>query len=177
MKTERQKLDDVLHTRGELPFLRTPYNYDRDAASNESGLKCADASRTKQAPAEEVDINQIVARFIKTGQMPTDLRTPLNGDFTNLPDYQTALNMVREGQEAFNAMPVEVRTRFHNDPAEFIDFISNDDNRAEAEKWGLALPRKAAGAVDAETGEILPGDPAKPKDTPSTPPKGGKADK
>ena len=41
------------------PFLRTPYNYDTVAASNESGLGCEDPTLTQQQFAEESDINTI----------------------------------------------------------------------------------------------------------------------
>lgn len=55
------------------PFLRTPYNYDMNAAGDESGLRCEDATRAQQQFKEESDINTIVARFGLTGEMPDNL--------------------------------------------------------------------------------------------------------
>jgi hypothetical protein len=34
------------------PFLRTPYNYDRDVVSDESGLACADPSLAQQQTSQ-----------------------------------------------------------------------------------------------------------------------------
>ncbi|WP_445772243.1 hypothetical protein, partial [Rheinheimera sp.] len=44
-------------------FIRTPYNYDTNLASEESALYCSDVSRTQQNAKEECDINTIVKRF------------------------------------------------------------------------------------------------------------------
>ena len=51
-------------------FLRTPYNYDVDEVSAETGLACFDESLTQQQFKEESDINEIVRRFGLTGQTP-----------------------------------------------------------------------------------------------------------
>lgn len=121
-------------------FLRNPYNYDRNKASISSGLSCSDLSRTDQSFAEECDINTIVRNFGVTGQLPDNIRTPLEGDFTTVVDYQSALNMVLEADAAFAAMPSSVRERFANDPARFVEFCSDPANLEEARKLGIANP-------------------------------------
>jgi len=126
-------------------FLRTPYNYDTNAASDESGLACQDESRTKQSFAEEADINTIVRRFGVTGQLPTGIRAPTYGDFENVVDFHTAMNAIAQAGEAFDRMPAQVRARFHNNPAEFVDFCSDPANVAEMEKLGLTnTPKNGA---------------------------------
>lgn len=122
------------------PFVRNPYNYDVDEASILSGLRCTDESRTKQSFTEEADINTIVRRFNVTGQLPNSVRAPTYGDFTEIPSYHEALTAIAQANEAFEQMPATVRARFHNDPAAFVDFCSNEANRAEAEKMGLLVP-------------------------------------
>lgn len=122
------------------PFVRSPYNYDVDLASYESGLECLDASMTKQSFREEVDINTIVKRFGLTGQLPPDIRAPEYGDFTQVVDFHTALNAVALARESFDALSGEVRARFHNDPQELLVFVSDEGNRAEARKLGLLVP-------------------------------------
>lgn len=127
------------------PFLRTAYNYDMNEAGDESGIDCLfnrdtgeqTPSKTQQQFAEECDINTIVRRFNLTGQLPTGVRMPTYGDFENVPSYQEAMNAIRAADEAFMEMPAEVRARFNNDPARFVDFCSDPANRAEAEKLGL----------------------------------------
>lgn len=134
-------------------FIRTENNYDRDLASDLSALDCSMArddgcdgslkegaalvSLTKQSFAEEADINTIVKRFGLSGELPSDVRMPMNGDFTEVPDFRGAMDMIVAARESFQAMPWDVRSRFHNDPAEFVDFCSDPENRSEAIKLGL----------------------------------------
>jgi len=134
---------------------RNGYNYDRDKASLETGLKCPEESLTKQSFTEEADINTIVRRFNLTGQLPENIRQPVYADFENAFDFHSAMNAIRAAQESFDAMPADLRARFHNDPGEFVDFVNDNDNRAEAEKMGLVLPKTPLEATpDPKTGEI-----------------------
>jgi phage internal scaffolding protein len=128
------------------PFLRTPYNYDRNAASDESGLCCEDESLAIQSAAEEADINTIVRRFGLTGQLPAQVAMPRSGDFTNVPDFHSAMNLICQAQEEFMRVPGEIRARFNNDPQQFMEFLEDDRNVDEAVKLGLAV-RKAVPVV------------------------------
>lgn len=125
------------------PFLRTPYNYDMLEASNQSAIHCKDESKAKQSFALESDINEIVRRFNLTGKLPDNIKTPAYGDYTEIFDFQSAMNVVRHAQESFNELPAHIRTRFHNDPQELLEFSANPDNQAEAIKLGLSKPPPA----------------------------------
>jgi phage internal scaffolding protein len=120
--------------------VRQPYSYDTDAASNESGLHCEDATLTQQHFAEETDINYILKQFNITGLLPTNPISPRYGDFSNVHDYHSALNAVMAAEDEFDALPAQIRARFDNEPANLIDFLSNEQNRDEAEKLGLVNP-------------------------------------
>lgn len=130
-------------------FIRTEHNYDRNAASDEAGLRCDDISLTKQSFKDECDINVIVARFNLTGQLPVGIRMPSYGDYADVFDFQSAMNAIAQANEAFDAMPAHVRARFQNDPDQFVRFCSDPGNKAEAEKMGLVMPKAAALAADA----------------------------
>ena len=119
------------------PFLRTPYNYDLDAASNESGLHCEDATLAQQHYKDECDINNILRQFNVTGLLPQNSISPRYGDFTGISDYHTALNRVIAAEDEFMALPAQIRSRFENDPAKLIDFLDNSENLDEAIKLGL----------------------------------------
>jgi len=121
-------------------FHRALYNYDADAASNESGLACADESRAIQSQKDEADINVIVRNFGITGRMPESVRIPEYGDFDLVNDYQSAINAVREADRNFMAMPADVRSKFDNDPQKFLDFCADRSNLDEMRKLGLAVP-------------------------------------
>lgn len=137
-------------------FLRTPYNYDTMQVSDETGLKCEDPSLAQQHEKDECDINTIVRRFGLTGELPSGVRMPQYGDFTGITDYHSALNAVRASADSFMQLPADVRSRFNNDPAAFVDFCMNDANRAEAEKLGLVPPKAA---------EPQPAEPVAPSST------------
>ena len=119
------------------PFLRTPYNYDTDAASNESGLHCEDASLTQQHFKDECDINNILRQFNITGILPESSISPRYGDFTGVVDYHSALNQVIAAEDEFMSLPATLRARFENDPAQLIEFLNNPENLNEAVSLGL----------------------------------------
>lgn len=118
---------------------RTGYNYDTDSVSRETGLRCEDDSLAVQAEKDECDINTIVRRFGLTGKLPSNVRPPMYGDFTGISDYREAIEAINLADEAFYDMPADIRTRFQNDPGQFVDFCSNRDNLEEMRKMGLAV--------------------------------------
>lgn len=134
-------------------FLRTPYNYDTDAASNESGLACEEPSLAQQHYKDECDINTILERFNITGMLPQFPLSPRYGDFTGIGDYHTALNRVIAAQDEFEGLPAQIRARFNNDPAQLIEFLQDETNRPEAEELGLV--EKAAVEV-VEAAKVTP---------------------
>lgn len=125
-------------------FVRTPFNYDRELASLLSGLSCDDPTRTQQQFGEECDINTIVERFGLTGELPSNLRVPMQGEFEDsIDDYQTALNKLMEADDAFMQMPAKIRERFHHDAGEFVEYVSDPANKKQCQDWGLAAPETA----------------------------------
>lgn len=124
------------------PFLRTPYNYDTIAATNESGLACEEPTLAQQQFKDECDINNILRQFNITGQLPNAPLSPKYGDFSGISDYKTALDRVIAADEEFMNLPATLRARFDNDAQNLIEFLDNDENRAEAEKLGLVDPKE-----------------------------------
>ena len=118
------------------PFLRTPYNYDTNAASDESELVCLEPTLAQQHFKDECDINYILKNF-GVEALAVNPLTPRYGDFTDVVDYHTALNSVIAAEDEFMALPANIRTRFDNDPAKLIDFMENPANYDEAERLGL----------------------------------------
>lgn len=143
-------------------FMRSGFNYDRDAVSVETGLVCdPEGGMAQQQFAAEVDINTIVRRFGLTGELPENPRMPMSGDFTTVVDFQSAMQAVRVAEEAFMEFPAEVRARFANDPQRMISFLSEDANRDEAMKLGfLKKPvektRDVVAAVDELAAKLVP---------------------
>ena len=124
-------------SKDKLPFVRNPYNYDMAAVSQETGLECKDPSLAQQHMKDECDINVIVERFGVTGHLPQTPIEPSYGDFSGVGDYHTALNAVRAADEAFMSLPAALRVKFDHDPNVLLQFLQNEDNRAEAIELGL----------------------------------------
>jgi len=138
-----------------VPFLRTPYNYDVDLVSDETGLKCKDPSLAQQNFKDESDINYIVRQFGLTGELPSQTISPQYGDFTGVLDYHSAVNAVLAAQDEFMDLPAQIRARFNNDPAHLIDFLGNDENREEAIKLGL-VAKPISEPSETPVGEVKP---------------------
>lgn len=124
--------------------IRTKYNYDRDAVSRETALECKDETRTQQQFKDECDINVILERFGVTGLLPQSVKVPLQEDFLEATTFQEALHVMMAAEDAFMQMPSDVRKRFDNDPALFVDWVSKPENLEEAGKMGLAIERPKA---------------------------------
>lgn len=119
-------------------FIRSNYNYDQQEASQASGVTCAEPTLTQQSFKDQQDINRIVKQYAKTGVAVQTTRKPMAEDFVGITDYHSAMNAIRAGDEAFEALPSNIRERFNNDPAEFVDFCLDEANNEEAAKLGLA---------------------------------------
>lgn len=107
-------------------------------------------SMTRQSEMEACDIHSILRQFSPQGLAQLVQENLANGKYIDLPDgsdYQEALNTVLEAEQAFATLPAKIRERFHNSPAEFLEFTANPANQEEAIKLGLAtdtrpLPEK-----------------------------------
>lgn len=126
--------------------VRVPFKYDVDAVSRETAWSSSEPTRTQQQFKDEVDINNIARQFGITGRLPENVRMPTFEDFSDVVDYQTALNAARRASQSFMEMPANVRERFRNDPQQFLEFCSNDANRQEAISLGL-IPSPPISAV------------------------------
>lgn len=116
-------------------------------------------SRTKRSFRDASDINNIVAKYRATGQLPElARRDPKYGDFSSIPSFQEAFDMVTHAQTVFAALPAEVRRECDNDPGVFLERVKDPE---WAIKHKLALPPSAV--------------PLEPSTGSQEPPKGGAA--
>jgi len=92
-----------------------------------------------------------------TGQLPANVAVPQYADFDEVTDYHTAMIQVRAAQEAFMDMPAQVRARFHHNAGELVDFVSKEENRDEAIRLGLVVPKVIPAPVGPVKVEIVSG--------------------
>lgn len=109
------------------------------------GITFTDPSATLQSFKDDADINCIIARYENTGvlvdpSVPVS-RTPTYGDFSDLPTYQEAQNVIVAANNAFYSLSSKIRERFGNDPAAFYQFVQSlkkgSDDYVEAVSLGI----------------------------------------
>lgn len=109
---------------------------------NPVGVDCTgDEVHTKQSMRDQCDINVLMARYLKSGNI--DHVTKYQGVYGVVEPvtFMEAMLTVAKGKEVFADMPSEVRKRFANDPTEFLKFVSSPGNELEMEKLGLTKPK------------------------------------
>jgi len=126
---------------------------------------------TKQCFKDECDINNIMAKYKRTGVLDHLAgQLPTYGDFDSEATYQQALNQVIAAQESFDALPAHIRDRMNNDPGTLMAFMANADNQAEAERLGLVRKRTDPVLPPSERPAPQGGTASGGGETPPTPP-------
>lgn len=100
-------------------------------------------SMTQQQFKDEVDVNKIIAKFKKTGQIShLSNRTGTYGDFSEIPDYQQMLHTIMDANEKFAQLPSQLREKFSNDPQNLINYLQDPKNTEESIKLGLRIEKQ-----------------------------------
>jgi phage internal scaffolding protein len=139
-------------------------------------------SRTEQSHKADCDINNIIAKFDRTGLLVSrNDKTPDYG-FATSQSFQDAMFVVAQAQTMFNEMPESVRERFEHDPAKLLDFVNDPNNAKDLVDMGLATARpEPAPIFDSEQlrtaltqalSDVTPPDPAGKGVTKEESPKG-----
>ncbi len=99
-----------------------------------------DKIRTKQSFKQETDINNIMAKFVKTGIITPDALAKRQGafaDVSDIGDFSECLEQIETAEAAFMTLGPQIRARFENQPAKLLDFCSKDENKEEAIELGI----------------------------------------
>lgn len=132
----------------DFPQWKTPYNHDRDFESERTALYCNDPSLTKQEFKEETDINVILKRFTRTGELPP---MPVPEDFIDITaraNYFEMQQRIANANAIFYQLDPEIRAQHLNSPAKWADQVvaavaAGDGDRLN--ELGVAIEdRKAA---------------------------------
>jgi len=141
---------------------RHQYDADQDRIEREATNVAPEGeSLTVQSGKDDADINVIAARMGLLGIMPEPLDPAFYADASNLPDLRAILEYSRDAEQAFMALPANVRARFHNSAAELWEFVLDPENREEAIRIGL---------IDKPAPEAPEGAPNPPPATPEVTP-------
>jgi len=100
----------------------------------------------QQAPAIDADLGTMVAKHMAgPGRMGNPIGNPLatrKPRFMEVPheSLQEMLNTVLDAQNEFRKLPARLKGWHNNDPVQFLRWLQNPDNKAEAIKLGLINP-------------------------------------
>jgi phage internal scaffolding protein len=115
------------------------------SASERVALRCG-PGRTKQAFKEECDINNILNRYQRTGNIEHRARWEPVYMAIDPIDFQTAMDTVATAKTMFEELPSDLRKKFGNSPGAFLSFVQDPGNLEEMIQLGLASPDRRASA-------------------------------
>lgn len=96
-----------------------------------------DEIRVEQSHKDDVNINNIVKKHgIELIGKIAALQQFQYDDVTG-NDFQESMNAILKAKETFQNVPSDIRKKFDNDPAKFMDFVHNNDNHDELVSMGL----------------------------------------
>ncbi len=101
-------------------------------------MKFASKGRTRQSETASCDINKIMAKYVKTGQVDHVAKHGGSYGFATSVSFHEAMNVVTKAESMFLDLPAATRKRFGNDPADFLDFVQNPANSEALADMGLA---------------------------------------
>ena len=100
-------------------------------------IKFPKKGMTKQWHKKECDINQIMAKYQKSGIITHVNKHELNYGFATSSDLHESLNMIQYANEMFADLPSKARAKFENEPGKFLDFVQDPNNQSELYDLGL----------------------------------------
>jgi phage internal scaffolding protein len=110
----------------------------RNAFSRERGNKVnTGKGLTEQSHKKQCDMNYILKDYQRTGMIKHAAKFEGKYDDVSAGDFQNAMFLIKNAQQMFEQLPSSLRKRFGNDPASFLEFTSNPDNKEEMKSLGI----------------------------------------
>lgn len=137
--------DGEVIEREATPIWKTPHNHDTEFESARTALFTPEPSLTKQEFKEDADINVILERFLKTGQVPAMVLPEHFADNTTRKTYFEAATAAAEANDLFYRLPPALRGEHLNDPTRWADAVVTavqTNDRDALAKLGIAVPEK-----------------------------------
>lgn len=127
----------------------------------------------KQAFAHEVEINNLVARFLSGGGMPQPPVKSLYADMTTFPaTLQDAMSSLRRSQSVISRLPASVRMAFERDPVGVYDAFLRAQAKGSGASGAGSGPSGSAAAGAGAAAVAVPAGASAPSGAPSGAPGG-----
>lgn len=94
---------------------------------------------TEQSHKSECDMHNILRQYRQTG-LVAHVRQ-YEGKYMDMPnalDFQQSMNVIAEANQMFASVPADIRKKFGNDPAQYLEFVQNPENLDALREMGLA---------------------------------------
>lgn len=119
-------------------------------------------SMTRQSFAEELDINAIVERYARGGQLPLSTKDERYGDVSEVGDYKSALDFVFASKDQLADLPDRAREQLVADPEAYYLRLDAAQDRDGLVELGLVepLPVEEPEVVPVVVPEVVPPPPA-----------------
>ncbi len=108
---------------------------------DDPGITCPEVSLASQSSKNECDINYIVDKFLRTGQIPPEVRERVYADVSGITDLASSLAIVERAEAAFMELPANVRSAFGNDPVLFVQAVNDPSQQANLVALGVAVQK------------------------------------
>lgn len=92
---------------------------------------------THQSFKDECDINHMISKFQRTGEITGNPLNPQYLDVSNALDFQNAKNRVLEAEQAFSQLPAKLREQYKNDPFKFLEAVDDGSAQPILKELGL----------------------------------------
>jgi len=143
------KMPDGELVENKTPQWKTPFNHDTDFESERTGLYCRDPSLTKQEFKEDADINVILERFMRGGDLPPPVLPEHFADTSGKTTYFEMASKVAIANKVFYELDAKKRAEHLNDPTRWADAVVKATEAKDAdalEQLGIDVSneRKAA---------------------------------
>ena len=94
-------------------------------------------TKTDQAFKDDTDLTHILQPAIRKGLL--DHAIKFEGQYDDMPnfDFQEANIKIAKANSMFERLPAKIRTKFNNNPGEFLEFTGNPENKEALQKMGL----------------------------------------
>lgn len=126
------------------PFFKTPFNHNTDMESARLGLTCLDDTKTQQHLAEDTKMENILAKFMQTGELPQQA-APVYQDAEEYFDLQNVIVTKAMVQEAWQKLPDSAKELLET-PDRLIAYVDKHaiaGNREALERVGILAPKPA----------------------------------
>lgn len=126
-------------------------------------------SLTDQSQAKLTDVNVIMDRYTKTGQL-THLRQQqgIFEDVSQIQGLHEAFEAVEFAKDSFNSLPAKIRAHLGNDPTKLVGFMTDPKNQDVLMEYGLIKKSAAFEAAQTAKAEKKSPPPAEPAAEPAS---------